>query len=240
MVYVYIEVHCVLSGVMGGGGVRGGAECPQRLPTGKFLLTYWEKRDKEKMKKGENGEEKKENCKREGEKLKMEGGEVTKWGYDLFVCVCGGGCVCVCVSHFSKPLKFVLGLQKWKFSTGKKHSTPGKKSGKMTLPPQKKNFPVTPLCILGRFRFIKGEQHPRTTCDAAHQKGNFAVKTCRATRNPEFPWTRPKPVRGRGTFFRIFLGRVGEFYSGRSGSGYFFTRVWDIFPRISGINLNLN
>ena len=28
--------------------------------------------------------------------------------------------------HFSKPLKFVLGLPKWEFSTGKKHFTPGK------------------------------------------------------------------------------------------------------------------
>ena len=50
-------------------------------------------------------------------------------------------------SHFSKPLKFVLSLPKWKFSTGKKHFTPGKNSGKMTLPPQKK-FPVTPLMIM--------------------------------------------------------------------------------------------
>ena len=41
-------------------------------------------------------------------------------------------------------MKFVFGLPKWKFSTGKKHFTPGKKSGKMTLPTQK-NFPVTPL-----------------------------------------------------------------------------------------------
>ena len=49
----------------------------------------------------------------------------------------------VFASHFSKPLKFVLGLPKWKFPTGKKHFTPGKKSGKMTAPP--KNFPVTPM-----------------------------------------------------------------------------------------------
>ena len=37
-----------------------------------------------------------------------------------------------------------MGLPKWEFSTGKKHFTPGKKSGKMTLPPQK-NMPVTAL-----------------------------------------------------------------------------------------------
>ena len=46
--------------------------------------------------------------------------------------------------HFSKQLKFVLGVPKWKFSTGKNAFHAGKKSGKMTLPPQK-NFPVTPL-----------------------------------------------------------------------------------------------
>ena len=46
--------------------------------------------------------------------------------------------------HFSKPLKFVLGLPKWKFSTGKKHFTPEKKIRKNEFAPQK-NFPVTPL-----------------------------------------------------------------------------------------------
>ena len=39
---------------------------------------------------------------------------------------------------------FVLGLPKWKFSTRKKHFMLGKKSGKMTLPPQKK-YSVTLL-----------------------------------------------------------------------------------------------
>ena len=37
------------SGVTGGGR---GAECPQRLVSGKFLLTFQEKRGKEKKKKG--------------------------------------------------------------------------------------------------------------------------------------------------------------------------------------------
>ena len=46
--------------------------------------------------------------------------------------------------HFWKRRKFFLGLPKWEFSIGKKHFAPGKKSGKMTLPPQK-NMPVTPL-----------------------------------------------------------------------------------------------
>ena len=43
-------------------------------------------------------------------------------------------------SHFLKTLKFVLGLPKWKFSTGKKAFH----AGKMTLPPLK-NIPLTPL-----------------------------------------------------------------------------------------------
>ena len=52
----------------------GRGECSLRLLTGKFL-TCWEKRGKEKREKRENGEEKKENCKKIGGKLKMEGGE---------------------------------------------------------------------------------------------------------------------------------------------------------------------
>ena len=46
--------------------------------------------------------------------------------------------------HFSKPLKFVLGLQKWEFSTMKKYCTLGKKSGKITVPPLK-IISLTPL-----------------------------------------------------------------------------------------------
>ena len=49
--------------------------------------------------------------------------------------------------HFSKPLKFVLGLPKWQFSTGKRHFTPGKHSGKLTLPPLK-IIPLTPLVAM--------------------------------------------------------------------------------------------
>ena len=81
------------------------------LLTGKFLLTYQEKRWKEKR---ANGEEEKENQKREGGKLKMEGGKVTKWkncfvflflffGFSLF-----------------KTTEIYFGLPKWEFSSGKK------------------------------------------------------------------------------------------------------------------------
>ena len=57
----------VCSCVTGGGGGGQGTECPPppRLLTGKFLLTYREKRGKKKMEKGKNVEENKENCKRE-------------------------------------------------------------------------------------------------------------------------------------------------------------------------------
>ena len=79
--------------------------------------------------KKENGEEKKENRKREGEKLKMEGGKVTKWGENPFFFF-----FFFFLFHFSKPLKFVLGLPKWEFSTGKKTFHAWKKSGKMNLP----------------------------------------------------------------------------------------------------------
>ena len=71
----------------------------------------------------------------------MEWGKVTKSGEDLFFFP---------PFHFSKWLKFVLGQPKWEFSTGKKYFTLGKKSGKITLPPQK-NILVTPLPILEHF-----------------------------------------------------------------------------------------
>ena len=43
-----------------------------------------------------------------------------------------------------KTTEFFFSLPKWEFSTRKKHFTPGKKSGKMTLPPLK-NISLTPL-----------------------------------------------------------------------------------------------
>ena len=39
-----------------------------------------------------------------------------------------------------KTLKFVLGLPKWEFSTGKKQFAPGKKSGKWLCPSEKYSF----------------------------------------------------------------------------------------------------
>ena len=50
--------------------------------------------------------------------------------------------------HFSKPLKFVLGLPKWKFSTRKKYFTVGKNQEKITLPPLQNFPPNAPTNIL--------------------------------------------------------------------------------------------
>ena len=73
--------------------------------------------------------EKKENKKREGGKLKIEGGKGRKWGEDLFFFF---------AFHFSKPLKFGLGVPKWEFSYQEKAFHTGKKkSGKINLPPWK-------------------------------------------------------------------------------------------------------
>ena len=123
------------SALTSGGG--GWQSAPQRLLTGKFLLMYQEKRGKEKGKRGENLEEKKENGKREGGKLEMEVGKVIKRGEDLFL--------------FFFFLLFTFENDRnlfWVYLNGnflqEKTIHAGKKSGKMTLPPQK-NMPATPL-----------------------------------------------------------------------------------------------
>ena len=87
------------------------------------------------MQKGENEEEKKEDYKMEGGNLEIDEGKVPKWGEDFFFFL---------AFHFSKQWKFVLGVPKWKFSTGKKEFTPGKKIWKNDIPPSEK-IPVTPL-----------------------------------------------------------------------------------------------
>ena len=67
------------------------------------------------MEKGENGEEKKENCKREGGKLKMEGGKSSKNEERTFFFFFA--------FHFPQRQKFLLGVPKWKFATAKKDFT---------------------------------------------------------------------------------------------------------------------
>ena len=143
-----------------------GAESPLTLLTGKFLLTYWEKRGKEKR---ENREKRRKIKKRRGDgKLKMEGWKVIKWGEDhflsffcslflflfLFVFFLFVFCLFVFAFHLSKPLKFVLGLPKWKFSIGKKNFTPGKNSGKKRTLPLWKIFLLCPLLMCSLFLWI--------------------------------------------------------------------------------------
>ena len=112
--------------------IKAGGHAPLNaltLLTGKFLLIYREKRGKEKgkmekkrrkIKKG-----KVENWKWKEEKLQNE--ERTSF-------------------HFSKPLKFVLGLPKSEFSTGEKSiSCREKIHDKWLCPPPLKNIPLMPL-----------------------------------------------------------------------------------------------
>ena len=65
---------------------------------------------------------------RKGGKLEMEAGKRQKkrWGPFFFFAF-----------HFWKRRKFVLGLPKWEFSTGKKHFTPRKKSENDFAPSEK-------------------------------------------------------------------------------------------------------
>ena len=158
----------VVSGVTGGGGGRG-AECPPRLPTGKFLLTYREKEAK-KWKMGKMGRKRRKIVKKgEGGKLKMEGGKSSRIRggpfFFLFILFCFVlfcfvlfcfFCFCFCFLFFcffvfSKRRKFVLGVPKWKFSTGKKDFTPGKKSGKITCQEECGSVLIMPLLPLQVF-----------------------------------------------------------------------------------------
>ena len=130
---VLLQIMYAVSGVTGGGGVR--AECLPKTSDREISADLPGKKEgRKKGKRGENWEKKKENCEREG--WKMEGGKVTKWG-ETFLFV-------FCFSLF-KTTKICFGCTKMEiFYREKSISHPGKKSGKMTLPPQK-NFPVMPL-----------------------------------------------------------------------------------------------
>ena len=66
------------SGITGGGRVP-----PWDFWPGNFCLRIGKKEARKKGKRGENWEEKKENCKREGWKLEMELGKVIKRGEDF-------------------------------------------------------------------------------------------------------------------------------------------------------------
>ena len=108
---------------------RGRAECPQDFWLGNFCWPIGKNEARKKGERGENWEEKKENCKMEGGKLEMEVGKVIKkrWGPFFF--------------HFLKWWEFVLGLPKWEFSNRKKHFTLGKNQEKWLCPLRK-------ICLL--------------------------------------------------------------------------------------------
>ena len=113
----YYTLCLWVSGVTGGWGGQ--------VFTGKFLLTYRKNRGKEK---GGNGEEKKENCGRDGGKLKMEGKEVFEnvWNFET--------------------TEIRLGFPKMKnVYLGKAYFT----SGKVIFLPLK-NFPLTPLPVVSQ------------------------------------------------------------------------------------------
>ena len=110
------------------------------LPKEPFFLyncttNFLKKETRKKGKRGKNWEEKKGKCKREG-------GKVTKWEEDLFFFFFFFFSFCFLLF---KTTKIVFWSTKMEiFYREKAYFMPGKKSGKMTLPPQK-IFPVTPL-----------------------------------------------------------------------------------------------
>ena len=105
------------------------------------IFTNWEKRGK---KKRENGE-KKENCRREGQKCRkceLEGGKDMKMSrgpfFFFFFFFLG-------LSLF-EATEICLGLPNWKFLPEKRTFHTGKILGEVTLPPPpKKNIPLAPL-----------------------------------------------------------------------------------------------
>ena len=72
---------CRASGVTGGGG---GQSAPRDFWLGNFCWSIGKKEARKKGKRGENWEEKTENCEGEGGKLELEVGKVMKRGEDLF------------------------------------------------------------------------------------------------------------------------------------------------------------
>ena len=125
---------------------RWGAECPPKTSDREIFADVLGKKRQGKKEKGVKIEKKRRKIvkgKVENWKLDMEVGKVIKRGEDPFFFF-----FFFFAFHFWKRRNFVLGPPKWEFSTRKKHFMPGKKSGKITLPPQK-NMPVTPCWHTG-------------------------------------------------------------------------------------------
>ena len=116
---------------------RQGQCAPQRLLTGKFLLTCREKRGKEKMDKGVKWRSKGKVENWNGRREKCQNEKRTFFFLNLFVCL-----LFFFAFHLWKRPKFVLGLPK--FLPGKSISRREKNQEKLLCPPQKK-IPVTSL-----------------------------------------------------------------------------------------------
>ena len=111
---------------------RQGAECPPETSDWEISADLLGK--KEAREKGKEKWVKIEKKRRKIVKGKVEKLQQNKERYFFF-----------CFSLFkTTKICFEWSVPKGKFSTKKKHFTLGKKSGKMTLPPQK-NFGITPL-----------------------------------------------------------------------------------------------
>ena len=116
-------------------GWAGGRVPPRDSWPGNFCWRWriGKKRGKEKGKRGENWEKKKENCEREGKKLETEVGKAIKkrWGAFFFFFFF------FFFFTFENDRNLFWVYQNGYFLPGKSISRREKKSGKMTLPPQK-------------------------------------------------------------------------------------------------------
>ena len=117
------------SGVTGGGGQRGRVSLPPPETSDREISAdlLGKKRQGKKGKGVKIEKKRRKIVKGKVEKLQNE---VRTWGLFFFFFF-------FCFSLF-KPLRFVLGLLKWKFSTKKKHFTPGKKIRKNYFAPSQK------------------------------------------------------------------------------------------------------
>ena len=88
-----------------------------------------------------NREERKKIVKGKVENWKWKEGKVPNWGEDFFFFF---------AFHFSKRWKFVSGVPKWKFSTGKKNFT-RKKIRKKDFATSEKNFLLRPWYGVAQF-----------------------------------------------------------------------------------------
>ena len=150
ILYLYIALSTGVGQWHNRQGGQGGRVPPRDLWPGNFRWRFRKKEARKNRKRGENWEEKKENCKREGGKYGSR--KVIKRGEDHFFFL---------LFTFENDRNLFWVYQNGKFLPGKKHFTSGKNWGKMTLPPQK-NIPVMPL-ELGH------SLHP-IICDALEQK----------------------------------------------------------------------